>query len=263
MRRRRNRWPSSRTIGWAVITLVGITGLTLHDNTETVPLWSKNPSASMREAEALARAGKLEDALPVAEHWFGSAVDASARQIAGFIHQRRDEHSIAQPLFERALEEHLQAGDHRQAARDAQMLAGTLMYQELLGEALNAAKLGVQEADRTNDLRLEANTRLAVGKILAEIGDAAQARSEYWQAHERAQRLPDVLAWVYLELGMLDCEMGGREDAAKLLKLALDLARRNGIPRVVDAALLNLARTERELGHIDAADAYMRAVDPG
>ncbi len=223
---------------------------------------SGDPWLGVRAARALYRLGKRDDALVAAMRWFDSAADATARQIAGAAHQLRDEHPLARSLFEQALDEHLRAGDHDESARDAQMLAGTLMYQGIFGAALDTAELGVREAELADDLRLEGNALLGLGKIWAEVGDAARARTVYWQARERTAEWPEDQAWVYLELGILDCDTGHRDKGMKLLELALDVATAHGLTMVVDAAHLNLARADRELGHIAAADAHMRGVTP-
>lgn len=223
---------------------------------------SGDPWLGVRAARSLYRLGKRDDALAAAMRWFDSAADATARQIAGAAHQLRDEHQLARPLFEQALDEHLRGADHAEAARDAQMLAGTLLFQGVFGTALDTAELAVREAKRAGDLRLEANALLGLGKIWAEVGDAAKARTVYWQARERSTQWPEDQAWAYLELGILDCDIGQHDEGMKLLQLALDIAKSRGLTTVVDAAHVNLARAERELEHVDAADAHMRALAP-
>lgn len=214
-------------------------------------------------AHASFNADKPDDALAIATRWFGSAADASARQIAGEIHLRLGEPSLGQPQLERALSAHLAAEDHTEAAHDAELLAGTLMGQERLGPALEAAQLGVREAARSGDAFVAIKTRLALGAIFAEIGDATQAARMYWQAAGYAPQLPAEQAWVYLQLGTLECDTGRLERGVRLLELALELARIHAIPRVANAALLYLARAQRDLGNIATAEAKLREVDPG
>jgi len=265
-------------MGFAVITI-----FVLRDDQERVcqrafsaHRWDDAVRACQRESElsgdawlgvtaghAALYADKLDDALAIVTRWFGSAADASARQIAGEIHLRLGEPSLGQPQLERALFAHLAAEDHTEAAHDAELLGGTLMGQELLGPALEVAQLGVREAARSGDIFVAIKTRLGLGAIFAGIGDAAQAAKLYWQAAGYASQLPSELAWVYLQLGMLECDTGRTERGVKLLDLALELARIHALHRVATAALLNLARAERDLGNIASAEARLRAVPPG
>ena len=221
----------------------------------------RDPARGVDAAEALFQDGQRDTALAVATRWFDSTADAAARRVAGMVHLVRSENAAAQHLFERALALHRRAGDHAQASRDAQLLSGALLYQELFREALDAAEVAAVEADRAGAAQLAVYASLALGKILAEIGDAARARTALWHARERATD-PADRAWIYLQLGMLESDTGHAAEGAKLIALALEIARTRRISRTVGAALLNLARVERELGQLEAAEAHMRALDP-
>lgn len=207
-------------------------------------------------------AGRHDEALARAEGLFGSKDDATARQVAAAISLSRGELERARELLDAALDGHRAADDHGEQARDAQLLAGLAYQQGRLKEALDAAELADREASATSDLRLQGSTRLALGKILVELGDYTSARVALWDAEERLAHWPTDRAWAYLELGIFVCAVGEQKAGAALLERALELASSHGVTRVIAAAHLNLAYALRELGDSAGADRHVRSLDP-
>jgi tetratricopeptide (TPR) repeat protein len=225
----------------------------------------------VRGARALFYLGRYDEALDAARRWFGSAEDATARQIAGAVYLKRRELTPAIPLLRRALEQHSGRGDHEEAARDASYLTAALAQAGLLGEAFDAAAAAVQAADRTGEAhdRIRVSTRLALGKVLLEIGDFSAARDVFWKLEEQGALSPTDRAWVYLQLGLLRIGEGDNSSAASLFANALEGASKANVvqvaaagrwgelARVVTAAHMNLAYVTCALGDLDAADAQM------
>lgn len=208
---------------------------------------------------------EVDEALRSALRWFGSNDDATARQVAGAACDKRGEPALAISLLQRALTEHRRRGDHEETARDEGYLAGTLMHQGLLGDAFEAAKTAVQEADLTRSddahAQIRGQARLKLGKILVEIGDFSTAETTFVEAGQALGKWPADKAWVFLQLGML---LQAREDhanAAAIFEQALELARRANVAQVTASARLNLAREKRELGELDAAELQMNQLD--
>src|SRR5262249_29216900 len=131
------------------------------------------PTQALRHATALFYNGELDGALQTAELLFDSDEDAAARPIARSVYLRQRDYATARSLLRRALDEHLQRGDHADAARDAHELTGALTREALFVEALEVAELYVRQADLTSDARLQGNARLTLGKLFVDIGDDA------------------------------------------------------------------------------------------
>jgi CHAT domain-containing protein len=237
---------------------------------------TRDPALGVREARALLYLNRYEEALSVARRWVGSAEDATACQAAGAAQLGRHELALAIPLLRRALDGHVGRGDHDEAARDASYLTGALRQVGLLGDAFDAASASVREADRSADdavhAPLRVNARIVLGKILVEIGDFSAARDMFWDLRARLASSPTDQAWVFLQLGMLLLATSDNESAAKLFESALASAakanvilvvaarRWDELAKVVEAARLNLAYADRELGKLDAAEAQLSQV---
>jgi len=237
---------------------------------------TRDPALGVRAARALYYLGRYDDALAAAQRWFGSAEDATARQAAGVAHLGLHELAPAIPLLRRALEGHLGHRDHDEAARDASYLTGALRQVGLLGDAFDAANVSVREADGTADdaahAAIRVNARIVLGKILVEIGDFSAARDMFWDLQDRLASSPTDQAWVLLQLGMLLLATSEDASAAALFESAIARAakanvilvvaarRWDELAKVVEAARLNLAYADRELGKLDAAEAQLNQV---
>jgi tetratricopeptide (TPR) repeat protein len=222
-------------------------------------------AAGVHAASALFHLERRDEALASAQRWFGSNDDATARQIAGEIHDEREEPVRAIALLEVALAGHLGRANHVEAARDAGYLALAYMHAGLLGDAVHAAEAAVRESDLTSQddasTRLRGRARLNLGKIMTEVGDFASARTMLWDAQQTLARWPTDQAWVFLQLGMLNQAQGDQVSAASLFERTLELASQAGLAAIVTAARLNLAYSWCEIGRPEKAELQMARLD--
>ena len=212
-------------------------------------------------ARALVRIGKTSEAMAMAERGFGTAVDGTARQIVGIQRIQDDRDDEAQTLLVEALRMHRAAGDHLESTRDAYWLAGSFLHQRRLAEAIDAANTSVLEAQLAGERRYEGYAYRAQADVLTAIGDADAARSALVEAGAILSAWPQDIPWVLLKHGMLVLQLDDVSGAVSLLTKALEAAERAGLATVVDAAKLNLARAEHALGHLDAAQRYLDALN--
>ncbi len=231
-----------------------------------------DPHAGPLAARALLYHGRSDGALAEAERWFGTEADASARQAAGEIYllDRDDRDPVTGPLRTR-LAAQCRGGEHGEAAHTARRLTTALMEASKLTVALDAAHLAIREADLTHDRRLQGHALLAQGSLLNRIGDLAKARTALLDAQLRLISWPADQARVQLELGMLARANGDEAGSVEILTRALRLTASPGVPDpelaiavelVAATARIQLARAERQLGRLDAAEAHLRALAP-
>ena len=222
----------------------------------------KDPSSIVFAARALQHVGRVRESLATAERGFGTSADATARQIAGSQREQLGDRAQALLLYNEALAMHRVMGEHLEAARDSYLLAGALLRQRSLAEAMDATSVSLREAQLADNPRSEGYAYRAQGDVLAAIGDAPAARNAFARAGSILGAWPQDVPWVLLKHGEFVLELGDTHAAVDILTNALDTAMRAGLERAVVAARLNLARAEHALGHLAAAQRHLDDLGP-
>jgi tetratricopeptide (TPR) repeat protein len=211
------------------------------------------PEMIILAAKAMKQNSQAADALALVERAFGTAADATARQIAGSLYEQRGDHTRARELLMEALTKHRAVGDHAEMSSDARWLVSIYLRENRLTDAIDTAQLCLTEAQKANDKRLEGYAHLAQADVFAAVGDEKSARRAFTEAASSLGQWPREVAWLLLRHGMFVRELGDNPSANKLLTEARTIAQQSGIAAVSDAATLNLAAIEAELGHVRAA----------
>jgi hypothetical protein len=169
------------------------------------------------------------------------------------LYEQRGDHDRAEPLLIEALTKHQAAGDHAETTRDARWLTGLQLRKRRLSDALATAETCLAEARAAGDRRLEGYARLAQAEVFAMRGEERSARRAFTDAGSLLGQWPREVAWLLLKHGIFVRDLGDRATASELLGQARATARESGITAVIEAASLNLAAIEAELGQVEAA----------
>jgi ATP/maltotriose-dependent transcriptional regulator MalT len=106
-----------------------------------------------------------------------------------------------------------------------------------------------------------------LGMARTELGRYEQARQALQMGFDHAEESGDRhnLARLLNTLGGLHAELGDTEAALRYHQQALEVSHHGATGRVAEAecyALINLATDELRAGHVDAAEAHLRAFEP-
>lgn len=199
-----------------------------------------DPDFGLALARSYFQLGDDSAALSLAESFFATRASATARQIAGNIYEARGETRRSQRLFTEALRLHRAAGDHGEAARDAHALAGSFRGAQRFREAIEALDDCLLESDAANDAQMRGYAHLAMGEILASIGDREAAEWAYQRAAGDLSSSPVNRAWLSLKVGIFYRETRQLKSSEAALREALRGAEEAALPEVEVAAKLNL-----------------------
>jgi class 3 adenylate cyclase/tetratricopeptide (TPR) repeat protein len=144
-------------------------------------------------------------------------------------------------------------------------IAHTMVYFRPQWEAARQALAAVDAATRVGHLRAEMNARAAAVFALANVDDAAGCREQA----EEGQRLVRMLgAWRFepswlRHLGLLALRGGRVDEAVDLLRQAVEVCRRNGLPfegpRTLSALALAVGEPVERRAHLAEGEAIIRA----
>lgn len=190
-----------------------------------------------------------------------STKDPRGLVAAGLAAERAGRIEVAVDHYAAALETAASADD---APVRSEALRRLAVLHNLRGEwdiARDLAEQAYQVAMRANALREGAEALNALGGFAFELGDMAKSAQHYGHARDLAVKVPDLLAHIEHNLGILANVRGKRSEAMIHFETALTAAQRAGDPRQAAMAHHNLGRVWADLEqYADAQSHYEQAL---
>jgi tetratricopeptide (TPR) repeat protein len=192
------------------------------------------------EAESYYRKS-LDQAQAIGE----TAIQAEVWRRLGWLAHARGERGAAKVRYKRALELHRQNGEHQGEARDRRQLALVALEEGKLGCAERLLRTSLALVEKGADWetqQLQAGAWLDLGRIALRQGRLDEARRCLERARRNAGSGEDrlLLADIDFHLAALAEERGEFEEAARLYRERLDLAKETGDRRGQASVLIAL-----------------------
>jgi hypothetical protein len=227
-----------------------------------------SPEAELGLAWAAFAARDVDGVLHRIEALRGTAVDADANFLGGYVLGAvLEDRRRARGYLERAVDGFRAAGRHGDAARAAVALSRAPGLEHPWDDALAAARLAVDEAERAGGALVLGKAYQALGEVYDDLGLIGDARKAFVAAVRHQAGLPRELAFTYLKHAQLLLS-DQRPGALRTSLSYFDAARETieGATEVTDPVrveLVEATETNRvaalvDLGELDAA---RRAID--